>query len=344
MPGKYKAILILAVLAAAAVYTAMLLKPKAETVVFENNDHGSLGAETTDEKGWKVHGNETLGIELAYPSTLELKDTGGKIQLSHAIPYKNTGDCDMVGDTQQFETLTDFNVFFEVTDQEPVLTVIDGPYTAGSLVGNFAYNGAEGCGTITYVFPLENGKFLKVTRDVVQALSGISSNWSLQEILKIPGVISKEANDTIFSGIIASVKMIKTQAAPEAKTLLAKVVSTGGRCVYGECYAEMVLYSDGSYNTKTGITGAQSGPGGIVSKATVGSLKKEIDLVDFSIIAGTKFTGVCPTAHDGQEYTYTFATKNGEVTLGSCKQDIDINAPPFKTINDLYSRTLNPIM
>ena len=47
-----------------------------------------------------------------------------------------------------------------------------------------------------------------VKRDSIQALSGISSLWNLEEILKVPGVISQQESDKIFNQILSTFRFI----------------------------------------------------------------------------------------------------------------------------------------
>jgi hypothetical protein len=162
---------------------------------------------------WKVYRNKALSIEFRYPAELSLVENGGRITLFHQVQYKNNGDCDMMGDERLYNNLTDFQMSFELGSIKDKPEYIDGQYSAGSLRGNYQYYGAEGCGDTNYFFPLGgtmSGRQLVVRRANIQTLSGVRNNTEeREEILTIPGVISKERNDELFRQIISSFKIIE---------------------------------------------------------------------------------------------------------------------------------------
>ena len=162
-----------------------------------------------DTTGWKTYQNEKYGFEFKYPEKLKLIKNGNKVILNHYIPYENYGDCDMIGGNRVYKTLDDFNVSFEVVPQKLALNYVDGEYNAGILKGFWAYEGAEGCGHSTYYFPIEQNRTLVVYRSAVQALSGSSTLWDLEKILKIPGVIPREESEKIFNEILSTFKFIQ---------------------------------------------------------------------------------------------------------------------------------------
>jgi len=161
-------------------------------------------SETAD---WKTYRNETF--EFKYPEKLQLVKNDNKVVLSHAIPYENSGDCDMSGGGQLYKTLDDFNISLEIVNQKLTLDYIDGQYGAGTLNGSWAYEGAEGCGYSKYHFSIGENKTLVVQRAAVQALSGLSAAWDLGKILKVPGVISKQESDKLFNEILSTFKFIQ---------------------------------------------------------------------------------------------------------------------------------------
>jgi hypothetical protein len=124
------------------------------------------------------------------------------------------------------------------------------------------------------------------------------------------------------------------------KTPLAKLEITGGRCVYGECKAEMVIFTDATFTKQDGL---QEGPNGKVSTAAVSDIRQGIIAANFIEIRKNKFTGVCPKAYDDSEYVYTFYADSGEEVVRSCEHQIDLTADPFKTVWDIYWKTKQPV-
>ena len=163
---------------------------------------------TNDEsKNWKTYKSETF--EFKYPEKLKLVKNGNKVILNHSIPYDNSGDCDMSGGDQLYKVLDDFNISLEVVPQKLTLKYVDGEYNVGTLHGFWAYEGAEGCGHNTYYFPFGENRTLVIQRAAVQALSGLSTLWDLEKILKIPGVISKEESEKIFKEVLSTFKIVQ---------------------------------------------------------------------------------------------------------------------------------------
>jgi hypothetical protein len=48
-----------------------------------------------------------------------------------------------------------------------------------------------------------------------------------------------------------------------------------------------------------------------------------------------KFTGMRPTAYDGQEFIYSFSAPRGEEILDSCKTAIDERSALFKAVQKI---------
>lgn len=183
--------------------------------------------ETTPDPLIKNYRNTNLGISFSYPKTLTASTTSNEVVLHHDIPYENHGDCDMVGDTKTYDRLTDFHVVMQTLNKNLVETmkelspyipeenfvnneVIESPgfidaYIVGSFSGYSIYEGAEGCGLITYYFPIEKNKTLVVRRSSIQALNvSVSPLEKRQEILAVPGVISNEKSEEIFLVVLKS--------------------------------------------------------------------------------------------------------------------------------------------
>ncbi len=154
---------------------------------------------------WKSFKDETLGFEFRYPEKLDLLREGNKVILKHTISYKNHGKCEMIGDETEYDRLDDFSVTIEIFDeyQYSPYSYIDGIYEAGILKGEWRYIGAEGCGIEEYIFALPDGRCLKVTKDMVQAMSSVIAEEKRQEVLSVPGAISEEESNEIFRQILS---------------------------------------------------------------------------------------------------------------------------------------------
>lgn len=121
-----------------------------------------------------------------------------------------------------------------------------------------------------------------------------------------------------------------------ANGTLLTVRAEGGHCVNGGCWSETQIKADGSF-TATDSTGKQTS--GTLDAAAVAELTQQIAATDFEQIKAQPFTGTCPLAFDGQEYTYTFQTLSGPQTIASCKVAIDENSPLFQTVAGLLAVT-----
>ena len=175
---------------------------------------------------WQTYKNDQY--EFKYPSKVILTENKNQIVLNHKIPYENHGSCDMKGDSKTYPTLDDLNMAIKVIDNPLVKTVqtlspylteenfvgdslvispgfID-EYKNGVLRGFSIYEGAEGCGDRKYYFPVTTTKTLVITNEQVQMLSGIIEASIRNEVLKVPGVISREENEKIFNQILSTLK------------------------------------------------------------------------------------------------------------------------------------------
>jgi len=153
---------------------------------------------------WKTYTNKEYGFSFKYPELLTLAESKNSVTLSHSIPYENYGGCDMTGGNTLYKNLEDFRLTFEVKNQQIKLNYTDGQYVSGNLKGVYALEGAEGCGNVKYVFPLVDEETLVVDKGAVQALSGLSKYWNLEEILEVPDVISQEESKSIFDQILST--------------------------------------------------------------------------------------------------------------------------------------------
>ena len=174
----------------------------------------------------KQYTNPESGISFAYPENLTASTTDGIAILHHDIPYKNAGACDMMSDEKTYDRLTDFEMKIQIIIKNLTETVktlspyipqenfVNGelsaapgfidPYTIGQFSGFAIYEGAEGCGQTTYYFPVVGNKTLVITNASIQALSGAIPREKANEVLAVPGVVSREKNKEIFESIVKS--------------------------------------------------------------------------------------------------------------------------------------------
>ena len=150
---------------------------------------------------WKSYKNSLY--EFRYPDTLKLDENDLLPTISHSIPFKNNGGCDMSGLAPTLNNLTDFKVTFDIKPANFYpYSNSEGQVTFGNLTGKYYTNGVEGCGQIEYYFPVDN-KTLVVKKTLIQALEFSSQADS---ILKLPDVISLAKSKEIFSQILSSIK------------------------------------------------------------------------------------------------------------------------------------------
>jgi hypothetical protein len=191
-------------------------------------DYGCPKKESTaaGESPNKHYANSETGISFTYPEYLTASTAAGMAILHHDIPYENGGACDMMGDEKKYDRLTDFEMNIRIIDRnltETVKTIspyipqenfangelmaspgfID-PCTIGRFSGFAIYEGAEGCGHTRYYFRLSGDKTLVLTNASIQALSGAIVQEKVNEVLAVPGVISREKNMEVFESIVRS--------------------------------------------------------------------------------------------------------------------------------------------
>ncbi len=163
---------------------------------------------SNQNSNWKIYKNSLY--EFRYPDNLKLDENNLLPTISHSIPYKNNGGCDMSGLAPTLNNLTDFKVTFDIKPANfyPYSTS-EGQVTFGNLTGKYYTNGVEGCGQIEYYFPLDN-KTLVVKKTLIQALEFSSQADS---IIKLPDVISPAKSKEIFSQILSTFKYTPNDSA-----------------------------------------------------------------------------------------------------------------------------------
>ena len=114
------------------------------------------------------------------------------------------------------------------------------------------------------------------------------------------------------------------------------VRNEGGLCVYGVCWSQITLFTDGTWEYEDGRGIYDDGN---LQSGAVSSIVTSVANTDFEIAKSHLFTETCPIAHDGQKTQYTFYTEIGLVTIDSCEADLT-KTPLFGTLTKSY---LDPI-
>ena len=155
----------------------------------------SAAEDTRVPADWKTY--DEGGLRFRYPPNLTLGRKGPAVTLELHIRYPNSGDCDMRGGTQEFETLQLFGMAFRFVGKKDIPEDA-ASMTVGRRKARVDVDGAEGCGDINYFFPLGDGRVLRVDRASVQALAGVSTKWNRAAIERTPGGISNQDWERYF--------------------------------------------------------------------------------------------------------------------------------------------------
>ena len=109
---------------------------------------------------------------------------------------------------------------------------------------------------------------------------------------------------------------------------LVTVELRGGECAAAPCGMTVFLERDGRVHQ------AAKPPNdlGTVPPDQLAAIDTAIKVTDFAALRSHPFTRDCPTAVDGQEIVYTFATPSGTERIASCEVDIDEGLPLFVAV------------
>ena len=77
---------------------------------------------------------------------------------------------------------------------------------------------------------------------------------------------------------------------------------------------------------------------GIVPAEAMAELERQIAQADFAELRSHPFTGMCPTAVDGQELVFEFATASGVERIESCQVEVDYSSPLFSAVVNAVGR------
>jgi hypothetical protein len=103
---------------------------------------------------------------------------------------------------------------------------------------------------------------------------------------------------------------------------LAVVESSGGHCRTGTCGSRVEISAGGTVQRDGGAPAT-------IPPVVFDRLVEALRGTDFAAIQAQPFVGDCPTAYDGQELHYSFATPGGPVAFSSCEVAIDLTHPLF---------------
>ena len=135
--------------------------------------------------------------------------------------------------------------------------------------------------------------------------------------------------DVVRLGLLALVVAGCALVPSPADGRLVTVEAHGGRCPDGECRRVFAIESDGLVH--------QLEPDEAeihrVTEETIDVYRAALSVTDFNAIRLRPFTGDCPTAFDGMEVIYTFATPSGQERIASCEVEIDRQAPLFVAVD-----------
>jgi len=109
----------------------------------------------------------------------------------------------------------------------------------------------------------------------------------------------------------------------------------GGFCPIGMCTTTYAISKTGFF-TKDDNTGQNKVHlGQALDADKFNEVFREIETTDFAAIRSKPFTGVCPTAYDGQQVTYKFYTSRALETVSSCQTEIDYGLPLFVLLQEI---------
>lgn len=114
------------------------------------------------------------------------------------------------------------------------------------------------------------------------------------------------------------------------QTLL-EIKSIGGDCPNQTCDTHFSVQYNGAWTSQSFGKKIQ----GTVNQDSILNFQEEMENANFIAIRSKPFTETCPTAYDGQEYTYIFYTSHGKETLSSCQTAIDFESPLFQAVNEI---------
>ena len=144
--------------------------------------------------------------------------------------------------------------------------------------------------------------------------------------------MSKVLRLLVVSVLAAGCALVEAPAAGPLVT----VEAHGGLCPEGECRTLLAIEADGLVHQIEPVEAE-------IHRATteaVDAYRAALAVTDFDAIRSRPFTGDCPTAFDGQELIFTFATPAGPERISSCEVEIDPEDPLFAAVNGMLGADL----
>ncbi len=144
----------------------------------------------------------------------------------------------------------------------------------------------------------------------------------------VPNLVDRLARVVSLVAIAALVFGCATFGAGTTGPLVT-IDAHGGRCVEGECRAVTTIDRSGRLTID-----ADGGPQVLsVAPDLLRVLAAAVDSTDYARITAVPFEGLCSTAVDGMELTYTFhPAGRPPVTFSSCEVAIDPADPLFHAL------------
>ena len=190
---------------------------KVEAPVVVNNEQPVNSNTSPIVKDTKTFKLGTL--EFSYPSILTLSKNGETVSLNHSISQKHQNRCDFEGNAPTLNEINDFGVSFKIVNSNLIDALVDVPgvikgstvvlqpgfvdkYVIGSLEGYKIYRGLEACGENVYYLSVSPTQTLVVYRSFYAQTVGQTTDAYM---LKLPGIISKAQEESIFQSILSSV-------------------------------------------------------------------------------------------------------------------------------------------
>ncbi len=174
------------------------------------------------DKDWKQFSDIKLGISFQYPSKLKIKRLKNGVRIFHELNFEHSDPCDNSDDVKSLKKFADFDVTILVSNEKQKITaeckknsdlnknadINENPvcFATNNLKGEIVYATFQGCGNLTYTFPLSDNKTLVVKRNLIPLFGPGAIPEEKKKAESLPQVILTEENNEIFFKIISSLK------------------------------------------------------------------------------------------------------------------------------------------